>query len=337
MGSVIRSQNDTWIRTEDASAIGSLRRSAVGLAELRGFSEEDAGRVAVAVSEAASNLVKHAVEGVMLIRLHPELDSAIEVIAIDRGPGMHDVSRALRDGYSTAGTLGIGLGGIARMASGYEVHSLPGRGTVLGMYFIARDAPRPASRASGVTRPIGEEAVCGDAFAIIENDATTTVMLCDGLGHGTAAAHASREAVRLFLEHADGRSPVTVLERIHDGLSQTRGGAVAVARIDGPAGTVSFAGVGNVSAWIVHQEGRQGMISVPGIAGYQSRTLRQYEYTVPPHSMVVFHSDGLSERWDITSYPGLVTRVPSVVAATLLRDAGTRRDDASVIAVRPDP
>ena len=59
-------------------------------------------------------------------------------------------------------------------------------------------------------------------------------MLCDGLGHGTAAADASQEAVRLFLEHADGRSPVTVLERIHHGLGQTRGGAVAVARIDGP-------------------------------------------------------------------------------------------------------
>ena len=107
----------------------------------------------------------------MLIRLHPELDSAVELIAIDRGPGMHDVSRALRDGYSTAGTLGIGLGGIARMASGYEVHSLPGRGTVLGMYFIAQDAPRPASRASGVTRPIGEEVVCGDAFAIASRTA----------------------------------------------------------------------------------------------------------------------------------------------------------------------
>ncbi|MER5422180.1 ATP-binding protein [Streptosporangium roseum] len=334
MGKVIRSQNDTWTRAEDASAIGALRRSAVTLAEARGFDEEDAGRVAVAVSEAASNLVKHAVEGVMLIRPHPELDSAIEVIAIDRGPGMRDVSRALRDGYSTAGTLGIGLGGIARMASGYEVHSMPGRGTVLGMYFTARDAPRPASRVSGMTRPIGEEVVCGDAFAVAENDVTTTVMLCDGLGHGSLAAHASHEAVRLFLQHAD-LAPVTVLERIHLGLGSTRGGAVAVARIDRAAGTVNFAGLGNVSAWIAHQEGRQGMISVPGIAGHKARTLRQYEYAVPQHSMIVLHSDGLSDRWDITTYPGLVARPPSVVAATLLRDAGTRRDDACVVAMRP--
>ncbi|GHE28598.1 transcriptional regulator [Streptosporangium violaceochromogenes] len=355
MGQVIRSQDDMWARAEDASAIGSLRRMAVLLAEHRGFDEEDAGRVAVAVSEAASNLVKHAVEGTLLIRPHPELASAIEVIAVDRGPGMRDISRALRDGYSTAGTLGIGLGGIARMASGYEVHSLPGRGTVLGMYFTARDAPRPPGRVSGVTRPIGEESVCGDAFAAVDTGttentgnaantrgaanigsagSTVSVMLCDGLGHGVAAAEASREAVRLFLRHAE-LAPVGVLERIHAGLGRTRGGAVAVARIDRVAATVSFAGLGNVSAWITHAEGRQGMISVPGIAGHHARTLRQYEYVLPPHSVVVLHSDGLSDRWDVSAFPGLVTRPPSIVAATLLRDAGTRRDDAGVAVVRP--
>ncbi|MEV7007886.1 SpoIIE family protein phosphatase [Streptosporangium sp. NPDC051022] len=335
MGEVIGSQNDTWVRAEDASAIGSLRRTAVVLAESRGFDEEDTGRVAVAVSEAASNLVKHATEGSMLIRPHPELASAIEVIAVDRGPGMRDVSRALRDGYSTAGTLGIGLGGIARMASGYEVHSMPGRGTVLGMYFTARDAPRPRCRVSGVTRPIGEERVCGDAFAAVDAGTTVTFVLCDGLGHGSAAAHASQEAVRLFLEHAD-LPPVRLLERIHTGLGQTRGGAVAVTRVDRTAGTVSFAGLGNVSAWITDQTGRQGMISVPGIAGHQARTLRQYEYAVPPHSVIVLHSDGLSERWDVNAYPGLLTRTPSVIATTLLREAGTRRDDACVLVVRPD-
>ncbi|MEV4093114.1 ATP-binding SpoIIE family protein phosphatase [Streptosporangium saharense] len=334
MGEVIVSQNDVWARAEDASAIGSLRRAAVVLAENRGFDEEDTGRVAVAVSEAASNLVKHAVEGTMLIRPHPELTSAIEVVAVDRGPGMLDVARALRDGYSTAGTLGIGMGGIARMATGYEVHSVPGRGTVLGMYFTARQKPEPACRVSGVTRPIGEETVCGDAFAASDSGTSVTVMLCDGLGHGEAAAQASREAVRLFAEHT-ALAPVDIIGRIHRGLRQTRGGAVAVAHVDRAAGTVSFAGLGNVSAWIAGHDGRQGMISVPGIAGHQARTLRQYEYTVPPHSVVVLHSDGLSDRWDPTSYPGLAARTPSVVAATLLRDAGTRRDDACVVAVRP--
>ncbi|MBG0821622.1 SpoIIE family protein phosphatase [Planomonospora sp. ID91781] len=338
MGQVIRSHNDVWIRAEEESAVGSLRRTAVALAEACGFDEQDTGRVAVAVSEAASNLVKHAVEGVMLIRPHPELAAAVEVVAMDRGPGMHDFSHALRDGYSTKGTLGIGLGGIARMASGYDVHSVPGRGTVVGMCFTARGAVLPPSRVSGVTRPIGEETVCGDAFAVVGSGTSTTVMVCDGLGHGEAAALASREAVRVFLEHADrhpGFEPVSALERIHRDIARTRGGAVAVARIGAAGGPVSFAGLGNVSAWIAHPEGRQGMISVPGIAGHQGRTLRQYEYTLPEDAMVVLHSDGLSDRWDVAADPGLVARAPSVAAVTLLRDAGTRRDDACVVAVRP--
>nr|BFE87954.1 ATP-binding protein [Planobispora longispora] len=317
MGAVIRSQNDVWTRAEDASVIGSLRRSAVTLAEARGFGEKDIGRMAVAVSEAASNLVKHAVEGVMLIRPHPELSAAIEVVAVDRGPGMRDVSRALRDGYSTTGTLGIGLGGIARMTDAYEIHSIPGTGTVVAMCFTPGDPP-PPFRISGMTRPIGEESVCGDAYAVVRTDAATTVMVCDGLGHGDAAAHASREAGRVFQEEMERTAladtdlaPVAVVERIHRGLNRTRGGAVAVARLERSSGTVRFSGLGNVSAWIVHPEGRQGMISMPGIAGHQApRTLREYEYAVPPSGMLVLHSDGLSERWAPSSYPGLFAYSP---------------------------
>ncbi|MFD2351694.1 hypothetical protein ACFSTC_23980 [Nonomuraea ferruginea] len=98
-----------------------------------------------------------------------------------------------------------------------------------------------------------------------------TVLLFDGLGHGPAAAHASREAVELFLERlAD--EPLAILRRLHDGLAHTRGGAAAVARVT-PA-RVSYAGLGNISGWITHADDRQGMVSVPGITGHQRRRLR---------------------------------------------------------------
>ncbi|MEW9551591.1 SpoIIE family protein phosphatase [Nonomuraea sp. NPDC050783] len=333
---MIRSRDEPWIRVEDASAIGATRRAATALAEACGFDEHDRGRVAVAVSEAASNLVKHAVEGTMLIRPHPEADAAVEVIALDKGPGIRDLTRAVRDGYSTTGTLGLGLGGITRMASVHEVYSLPGRGTVVSMCFTATDEPPPPLRMSGLTRPIGEEVVCGDAFAYVEDGGTAVGLLCDGLGHGVAAAAASREAVRVFQDHHD--LPVTqLLERIHRALAGTRGGAVAIARLDRERGLVRYGGLGNISGWIVHGEGRQGMVSMPGIAGHQRSRLREYEYALPPRALLVLHSDGLSDRWDVASFPGLPARSPVVVAATLLRDAGTRRDDATVLAMRTAP
>ena len=77
------------------------------------------------------------------------------------------------------------------------------------------------------------------------------------------------------------------------------------------------------------------MISVPGIAGHQGRRPRQYDYELAEHATVVLHSDGLTDRWDPAAMPGLFARSPAVVAATLLREAGSRRDDAGVVIVRP--
>ena len=328
--------DDTWVRAENSSAVGTVRRMAVDLAEASGFDAERTGQTAVAVTEAVSNLVKHAVEGVVMVRSQPVDPAVVELVAIDRGPGMPDVARALRDGYSTSGTLGIGMGAMARISSWYDVHSLPGKGTVLVMHFAATDAPGSAPHASGLSRPIGEEMVSGDSFAIAATgDAATpetTVLLCDGLGHGELAAQASRTAVELFLRAA-GDEPLATLERLHRGLGHTRGGAVAVARIR--ATSVSYAGLGNISGWIATAEGRRGMVSVPGIAGHQARSIRQFEYELPAGAVVVLHSDGLSSRWDPQLMPGLAARDPLLIAAALLAAAGLHRDDAGVLVLRP--
>ncbi len=331
MRAMTHRHEDVWVRTDDPSVIGAVRRAAVALAGAAGFDQSRTGQLAVAVTEAVSNLVKHADEGAVLVRPHPERPGAVELVAVDRGPGIADLVSALRDGYSTSGTLGIGLGAIARMATGWDVHSMPGRGTVLALHFTRDGLPGPPLRVSGLRRPIGEETVCGDAFAFADTGDAISVLVCDGLGHGSPAAHASREAVRIFAEDPYA-PPAVALERLHRGLGHTRGGAVAVVRVGREK--VTFAGLGNVSGWIAHAEGRQGMISLPGIAGHVGRRPRQYEYGLPPHATVVLHTDGLTERWDPVSYPGLFAHSPAVVGATLLRDAGSRRDDACVVAVK---
>ncbi|TXK40539.1 ATP-binding SpoIIE family protein phosphatase [Nonomuraea sp. C10] len=324
-------RDDAWIRAEEPSSVGAVRRLAIDLAKTAGFGDERVGQVAVAVTEAVSNLVKHAVQGVALVRPCPGAPEVVELITLDRGPGMPDVARALRDGYSTSGTLGIGLGAITRMASSYDVHSLPGRGTLLAVQFAAKGTIEPPP-ASGFVRPIGEEVISGDAFAVSSGEQALTVLVFDGLGHGPAAAHASRKAVELFLEGPDDE-PLAILRRLHDGLAHTRGGAAAVARVT--SARVSYAGLGNISGWIAHADDRQGMVSVPGITGHQRRRLRQYEYDLDEHATVVLHSDGLTDRWSPATMPGLFSRSPAVIAAGLLREAGSRRDDACVVIVRP--
>ncbi|MET8160812.1 ATP-binding protein [Sphaerisporangium sp. NPDC005289] len=322
---------DTWTRAEDRSVVGALRKTATTLAATAGFSSVRTEEMAIAVSEAVSNLVKHATEGTVLLRAHPESAAAIEFVAIDKGPGISDFAQVLRDGHSTAGTLGIGLGAMSRLASRHDVYSVPGKGTVLTMHFWADGASPPPLRSSGLTRPIGEETVCGDSFAAVETGTGTTVVLCDGLGHGYLAAEASREAMRVFRQMPD-LAPAEILERVHRGLGHTRGGAIAIARVG--RDEVSFAGLGNVAGWIVHGPQRQGMVSLPGIAGHHGRRPRQFEYPLPAGASVVLHSDGLTSRWNPATMPGLFARSPSVISATLLREAGSRRDDACVVTVK---
>jgi hypothetical protein len=77
------------------------------------------------------------------------------------------------------------------------------------------------------------------------------------------------------------------------------------------------------------------MVSVPGIAGYQARTIKTFDYQLPDGAIVVLHSDGLTERWTAENRNWLFTKEPLLVAAMLLRDAGVRKDDAGVLVARP--
>ncbi|MFI1994714.1 SpoIIE family protein phosphatase [Actinoplanes sp. NPDC020271] len=323
-----------WFRVEAAGTAAAVRRTAERLAADLAMPEARIAELSIVAAEAAGNLVKHAQQGTMLVRaVRTAEQGGVELIAIDSGPGIADVAHALGDGHSTAGTLGIGLGAILRQASRWDMHSLPGKGTVLAVQVWGGSTPEP-SWAAGLTRPISGETVSGDAVAIREADGRRQMLVSDGLGHGGLAAAASHEAVRVFRQAAAG-SPAAVVEALHRALGHTRGAALAVAELDATAGLVRYAGLGNISGTIFGVDGtRRGMISMPGIAGHQRRQVREYEYPVLPGGTVVMHSDGVVDRWKPVEYPGLLSHSPEVIAGTVLRDAGTRRDDAGVLVAR---
>jgi len=326
-----------WLRVEDPSAVAACRAVAAGLAGRLRFPRPRADELAISVTEAASNLHKHARQGSLLLRIGRDGGMpGIELVTIDAGPGLRDTSTAMRDGHSTSGTLGIGLGAIRRLADFCELYSAPGHGTVLAARFWPRTGepgrhPTTASCA-GLIRPITGETECGDSFGAVRAGDTITGVLCDGLGHGPLAASASAEAIAAVLDDT-GSEPAALVERAHRRMSRTRGGAMGVVQIAGH--TARFAGLGNITATLLAEGSRKNMLSVPGIAGHQARTIRQYEYDVAPGTSVVLHSDGISARWEAAALPGLAGRDPLVVAAALLAEAGTHRDDAGVLVLRP--
>ncbi|MFE7071563.1 ATP-binding SpoIIE family protein phosphatase [Streptomyces sp. NPDC057620] len=336
-----------WFR-DGASLAAASRGAAATLARRIGLSSHRVAEVALAVTEAATNVQRHADDGALLLRVVRSGDQAgVEFLTVDSGPGITDVPAALADGSSSAGTLGIGLGAVARLADQFDLHSVPGRGTVMAAQFWPRAADgsavvasRDLSTVAGVTRPISGETACGDAWAVRTDDRGAAgdrpailVMLCDGLGHGPLAARASQAAVKAFQETRD-LSPAGALDAIHLALRGTRGGAVAVARIEPAAGRVLYCGIGNVSGFLLGDDGRKALLSAPGIVGAQMRRLRTFEQALPAHGALVMHSDGLTERWDHGTLPGLMSHTPLVMAGQLLREAGVRRDDASVVVIK---
>jgi anti-sigma regulatory factor (Ser/Thr protein kinase) len=321
-----------WLRVEDPSAAAACRGAALALAARLGFPASRADELALAVTEAATNLHKHARQGSMLLRITRDSDRpGIELVTIDAGPGFRETGAALRDGHSTSGTLGIGLGAINRLADFYDLYSMPGHGTAL----VARFWPAPGedqAHHAGLVRPITGETECGDVFGAAETEAGVTGVLCDGLGHGPLAAGAAAHGVAAVLEDP-AAEPAALVERAHRRMTSTRGGAIGVAQVTGEV--IRFAGLGNIAAVILADGTRRSMLSVPGIAGHHARTIRQFEYTVPAGAAIILHSDGISNRWEPGALPGLNARDPLVVGAALLAEAGTRRDDAGVLVLKP--
>jgi anti-sigma regulatory factor (Ser/Thr protein kinase) len=320
---------------EDASQVPQARRTATQLAQGLGFDATGAGNVALVVTEIGTNILKHAGGGEILVHTVRRGDTrGLEIIGIDRGKGIRDLERSFRDGYSTAGSPGTGLGAIRRLSADFEVCSVPGRGTAV----LARLWATPLPQDGGPRIAVGfagaaydGESVSGDAWAVERVGTRTMLLLVDGLGHGVIAATAARQAVRLFRDNVR-LAPAGIVQVLHEGLRSTRGAAVAVTEIAPEHGVVKFAGVGNVSAAIVTSNTRRHLVSHNGTAGHTVRRIDEFTYAWPRDGVLLEHTDGLGTQWDLDRYPGLMTRSPSLIAAVLYRDFNRRRDDVSVLA-----
>lgn len=329
--------NAPFLVTE-ASQVGQVRRAALRLAETQQFSEETAGQVGIVATELAANLAKYGKHGQFF--LEPVSDASgpsIQLLAVDSGPGIADIQRSLQDGVSTGGTAGTGLGAVRRMSGHFDIFSMPGQGTVV-MSRIARRAKRSTTAAAAfqcgaISINAPRETVCGDAWRIAERDGALAVMVADGLGHGPLAHEAAERAAKVFEDGVFQDAPAVFCERAHRALSGTRGAALASAHI-AASGRVAYAGVGNISATIVAGEKSRGLSSQNGTAGLQVRRIQTFDYELADRGILVMHSDGLTNRWSLAAYPGLISRHASVIAAVLYRDCLRGKDDATLTVIK---
>lgn len=316
----------------DASCVGEVRRFCARAVEDWGWSEVDVGRLSLIATELGTNLVRHARQGELWIAA-PPAQQEVEILALDKGPGMVDVQRSFQDGVSTgSGSPGTGLGAIRRLASDFDIHSTA-QGTLCLVRVRTTGRTAPTERHWGaVSIAAPGETVCGDGWAVATDGAKVSAVVADGLGHGPHAAAASDAALDVFA--AEPFAPLaTLVQDAHTGLQTTRGAALFALRMEGSA-RLQYAGAGNVMGRIISGVFDRSMLTQHGTVGVQVRKTEVAALALPDHAMAVVYSDGIASRWKAEEVVPLLQRDPTLIAAALLWQQSRGRDDATVLVIK---
>ncbi|HYJ47136.1 MAG TPA: ATP-binding protein, partial [Pyrinomonadaceae bacterium] len=336
------------VEIRDDAHVGTARRAVHRFADELGFGENELAELDIVVQEIGTNAARYSSHGGWLHYTAPLGDaSGLELFYWDTGPGIYDLDRAIRDGVSTSGSLGAGLGAIRRLMDEFDVYSTvpvssrlsSQRRTSHGTALLARkwvaaateDEERPDTQARrfGVwSRPHPGEDSNGDAYFIRTRNQLTLIAVVDGLGHGEGAKEASDAALDTF-DDWKGEQPDHLLQAAHDALRSTRGAVAGAAVIDEARGRFSYAGVGNIMVRVYGAPEHVSPISTNGTLGARLGQLRLWTYPWAEGATLVMASDGVSASWDMESYPGLLRRSPQLLAGVLMRDYGRDTDDAT--------
>lgn len=350
-GSTPGAQHHKYVVGADED-VGELRRAVAKAAA--GMSQALASSAALAATELGTNLLRYGVEGYVLVRA---LAGGLELLAVDRGPGMTPPQSTDLGRAPLSSSLGIGLGAVRRAATVFDLYTYRagGGGTSApsGTVILAQLLEKPAQPAwyrwGAVNVPIEGGSVSGDGWALSDLPAPRTVqqevgeayegglsaVVVDGLGHGTEAHDAAAAALSAFAA-SPGESLEELVGRAHEAMRPTRGGVLALCSVNPARGELRYGAIGNVAGMLLQQGTSQRLLSHDGTLGTSllPPSARVASYPWLPGAVLVVASDGLRSSWDPLAYPGLLAHHPAVVAAVLQRDYGRPNDDATVLVVR---
>ena len=317
------------------------QESARGFAASIGFPARECEEIVLVVIELASNLVRHAGGGTLTLTASTMAGQVgIQVESEDRGPGIADFERALTDGYSSAGSLGNGLGAVNRLMDELEFRPMP----VSGTHLVCRRWLRGSAAAlaprwlefGAATRARQYARENGDAFIVRQWGTNALAGVIDGLGHGQFAQRAAQTARQYLEQHFD-----RPLEDLFRGAGRacraTRGVVMALARFDFAQQTVTIANIGNIEVRIFGTAAPVSLIVRRGIIGLNApppvATVCQWS----GGSVLVMHSDGVGSHWNWKDLRDFAHEPSGTTAQRLISAHGKSEDDATVLVVRNVP
>lgn len=304
-----------------------------------GFEDVAAEEIALVVRELALNILHHGGEGTLTLRFSVVGDrSGLEVEAVNPGAPIAEVEEAFRDGYSTRGSFGYGLGTVNRLMHRVSVESpwVDGSGTrVVATRWLYRPS-RPAAAfldAGVASRAHPDAHDNGDAVLITSWEDRSLVGVIDGLGHGNPAMRASRAARQYVLRHA--REPLREIFRGVDRVCRgTRGVVMALVRFDWADQTATVGNVGNVEVRVFGHDERLGFQVRRGFLGRSAPKPPVRTSPWPMAATMVMHTDGVRSSRLRDAYRELEHLETRPLASGLLQRLALGRDDATVAVLR---
>jgi negative regulator of sigma-B (phosphoserine phosphatase) len=181
-------------------------------------------------------------------------------------------------------------------------------------------------------RPFLGERVSGDAGIVIEEPDGLFLAIIDVLGHGSEA-HELAVSISEFLNAQNRSDLCRMLVDLDQYLRGTRGAAVGLARIDQGFGRLRYAGIGNTVIRRIGPEPSR-LVSRDGTLGHIMRTPREEELDVGRQDIILLHTDGIHEHFDLEQYPSIARDSAKAIAHNVVRLFGKPHDDATCIALK---
>ncbi|WP_432714779.1 ATP-binding SpoIIE family protein phosphatase [Pedobacter sp.] len=321
----------------ERSFFALLRKGIHRQALAANFSEQKINHIDLIVAEITSNLEKYATGGEVLCAVIGEGPAQyLEIISIDNGPGINDLSSVLLDGISSSTTLGYGLGSIKRLSDFFSIYSQVGWGTILVSRIYKSDIKRTIEPVlvSHLILAKPFETVSGDGCMYTNTELYFKLMVIDGLGHGTEANKVVIEANDFFQSYRLA-GPDELIRAMHPVLKKTRGGVGTVVIYDKRNKLFKIVGVGNISTKAIDGNEVRNIMSYNGIIGHNiPNTMTEYVIQAKDFRYLILCSDGIKSRWDFTKHPTILRYDPIILAAAIYKDFGRQTDDMSVVILK---
>ncbi|MBI5936243.1 MAG: SpoIIE family protein phosphatase [Betaproteobacteria bacterium] len=321
-------------------AAGILVRSKLfAIGQRLGFNEHKREHMALVAAELVTNQIKYA-QGRGMIQIWEQPGPTLDILALDYGPGIKNLSLAQQDGYSSKQTLGKGLGSVQRLADEAHIYTRPGDGAAQGKpwtgtavlaRFRSGKAAKPGDEVGIFARALTDERFNGDHIYLRHRPAGPRWLHLDGLGHGQNAQETTSNLMGCM---DDAMQAATVLQAVDERLHGSRGAVAILAEVNRKAGKLVLHGVGDMQAYVIQEEQLHRFSFSPGVLGKEFKLPTPVQVDLAKGAVIVTVSDGIRRSWDENSFPGLFRQNAQLIAYVLGNIMGRISDDQSLCAVR---